>query len=426
MSMLSTALCVISFTLSAIGLCAYAAVDDVREPAGTALQPTKSDRQTDVPTKAAELAFPDLDWLRLSETAARSWTIAPHPQRQAWRMIKPIAAPDQSRELKHLLVIVSKRSKSYRLAVSELLSVFADQEVTARFTVINIGKDERLSMAAIGFAEQNNVDLIFSAGSESAEFMSRLYREGRIPVVTSTNKDPVLLGHVRDYESGSGTNIAYTSLNVPLSIQADYLLKLKPRLKVVGLLYNREHKQVMATEVIPSKREFNKLGIHVVDITVSSRQTAPEELETRLPQALDEIARLDSALQNAIFWVTSSTAVFSNMDIINRFSGNVPVLASIPNAVVAGDDSAVLAIGIDRRNNAHLAALYAVDIIKNGKAPGSLKVGIVTPPDVSINFRIAKKLGLKIPFQFIEHASFIYDYSGKAVRAFGQTRGKAQ
>ena len=414
---------VVSYTLSAIGLRTTAAADNTRARAAAATQPATHHLQEGAPPETVELVFPDLDWLRVSKTAARSWTITPHPRRQNWRLIKPLVTPKQSQALYHILIIVSKRSKSYRLAVSELLNVFAEQQVAAQFTVINIGKDVRLSQAAVAFASEHTVDLIFSAGSESAGFMSRLYSAGSIPVVTSTNKDPVLLGQVSDYESGSGTNIAYTSLNVPLSIQADYLLKLKPNLKVIGLLYNTNHKQVMSTEVIPGKKEFKKLGIHTVDITVSSRKTSRNELEMRFPEALKKIKEIDKNMQNSILWITSSTAIFSNMDIIARYSGDIPALASIPNAVTEGDDSAVIAIGIDRRNNAHLAALYAVDILKNGTDPGILKVGLITPPDVSINFRIAKKLGLKIPFEFIEHASFIYDYSGKPIRAFGQSGG---
>jgi putative ABC transport system substrate-binding protein len=95
-------------------------------------------------------------------------------------------------------------------------------------------------------------------------------------------------------------------------------------------------------------------------------------------------------------------------------------LSSIPNAVTEGEDSAVLAIGIDRRNNAHLAAIYAVRILKGEVLPGELPVGIVTPPDVAINFRVARKIGLKIPLSFVESAAFIYDYYGKLARAFGE------
>ena len=76
-------------------------------------------------------------------------------------------------------------------------------------------------------------------------------------MVTCTNKDPVMLGQVGDYESGSGNNIAYTSLNVPLDIQQDYLFRLKPDLVNIGLLYNRNHVQVMATEVTPAQETIS-------------------------------------------------------------------------------------------------------------------------------------------------------------------------
>ena len=49
--------------------------------------------------------------------------------------------------------------------------------------------------------------------------------------------------------------------------------------------------------------------------------------------------------------------------------------------------------------------------------PGDLKVGIVTPPDISISFMKAHQIGMKIPFSFFESASFVYDYAGHAVRS---------
>ena len=130
--------------------------------------------------------------------------------------------------------------------------------------------------------------------------------------------------------------------------------------------------------------------------------------------------KLDPGLNNSIFWVTSSTAIFSNIETVNKYTERVPVIAGIPNAVATGENSAVIAFGVDRRTNAHQATLYAIDILKGRKKPGNFPVGIVTPPDISINFLVAKKIGLKIPFFYIENATFIYDYTGQVVRDFGE------
>jgi putative ABC transport system substrate-binding protein len=361
-----------------------------------------------------------ISWLEISADVLQFW-LAEIPADRPFEMrISPEWRRRQGDIPKRIVGIVPKKSSSYSLAASELLRVFRDHGIYADISIINFANDNQKGLEILKAAETEGADLIFSMGSESADLVHRHYSGRRIPVVTCTNKDPVMLGQTGDYLSGSGNNIAYTSLNVPLDIQQDYLFRLKPDLLNIGLLYNSNHVQVMATEVVPVQETLGKLGVRVIDIAVSSRETAREELMLGIPEAIARMKETDPDLANSVFWVTSSTAVFSNMDILSNYCEAVPVLSSIPNAVTEGENSAVIAIGIDRRNNAHLAAIYAVRILKDEVRPGELPVGIVTPPDVAINFRVARKIGLKIPFSFFESAAFIYDYDGRLARAFGE------
>ncbi len=96
------------------------------------------------------------------------------------------------------------------------------------------------------------------------------------------------------------------------------------------------------------------------------------------------------------------------------------MLSVVPDVVQAGDDSAVLSIGISFESNAHLAAIYAADVLLGRAKAGDLKVGIVSPPDIAINFRKAREIALEIPFHFFESAGFIYDYEGRPVRENGK------
>ncbi|UCF96958.1 MAG: hypothetical protein JSV89_17540 [Spirochaetaceae bacterium] len=361
-----------------------------------------------------------IDWLEIPGDVLESWATTISADHPSEMRVTPKWGKQDSDIPKRIVGIVPKESSSYSLAATELLRVLQDQGIYANLTIINFANDVQTGLEILEAAEAEQTDLIFSMGSESADLVHRYYSGGRIPVVTCTNKDPVMLEQVRDYESGSGNNIAYTSLNVPLDIQQDYLFRLKPDLVNFGLLYNRNHAQVMATEVFPAQDAFRDIGVNFIDIAVESSETARLELVQRLPEAIAEMKKTDPDLSKSVFWVTSSTAVFSNMDIVSEYCESVPVLSSVPNAVTEGADSAVLAIGIDRRNNAHLAAIYAVRILKGEVRPGDLPVGVVTPPDVAINFRVARKIGLKIPLSFFESAAFIYDYSGKLARAFGE------
>ena len=319
-----------------------------------------------------------------------------------------------------IFVLVSKKSGSYTKAVNKLLEVLENSEVYANLTVWNFAKDTEYAKKAFDFAESHDYDLIFTAGSESAVFVKEYYDGGKLPVVVSINKDPVLLGLVKDYDVGSRSNIAWTSLNVPINLQMDYLNRLKPNIKNIAIMYDRNHSAVMATEVKPFKAKLKELNLNVFDIAVSDAELPEHTLRREIPNTIYSMQRNDPTLQNSIFWVTSSTAVFSKIDLISQFALRIPVLGSIPNIVSQGTSSAVLAVGIDRRNNAHLASVYAIRILKKQVNPGDLKVGVVTPPDLAINFAVAKKIGLKIPFSIVESAAFIYDYQGNMVRNFGQ------
>ena len=96
---------------------------------------------------------------------------------------------------------------------------------------------------------------------------------------------------------------------------------------------------------------------------------------------------------------------------------------SAGNGEQSGDDSAAISIGINQSTAVQLSAFYAISVLTEGVDPGSLPVGVVTPPDLAINFRVARQIGLRIPFRFMEAATFIYNYDGRQVRAFGQPVG---
>jgi putative ABC transport system substrate-binding protein len=328
----------------------------------------------------------------LWQEVLQNWQVAILPEKHSMMKITPKWQGTEKLPPQKILGLIPKPSDSYSLASAKLLQVLYDEGVYAVITLINFNKDNKLGKAALQLAEQENMNLIFSMGSESATFLYEFYNGGKIPVVTCTNKDPVLLHQVADYEGGSGTNIAYISLNVPIDVQIKYLTDLIPELKNLGILYDRNHSQVVATEVMPTQEKLHQMNVTVIDIAVSSKETASDELRKNMAVALALMQKTDAELKHSVFWVTSSTLVFSNMATVAQAAGKVPVLSSIPNIVTGKEDSAVMAIGIDRRNNAYLASIYAVKILKGQAKAGEFKVGIITPPDIAISFRIAQQI----------------------------------
>ena len=317
---------------------------------------------------------------------------------------------------KRVFVLYPRPSSAYDIAITKILHVFESKEVNAEFTVVNFDMDDKKGAAALQFAERNKSDLIFAMGSESTAWLYDNYRGGPIPVVSVCSKDPVQLGQMPDYTSGSKTNFAFTSLNVPVDVQMAYVRELSPDLKNLAVLVDSKNISAVQTQAEPIANYARQRGIQVIWGAVQNPAKAREELVPIVRDAVATMRKSDPELNKSLLWVTGSTSVFREIRTINDNSDRVPVVSVIPEIVRSGPDTAVLGIGISFESNAHLAAIYGADIL-NGKAKaGDLKVGLVSPPDIAISFMKAREIGLRVPFSFFEAASFVYDYDGKPVR----------
>ena len=326
--------------------------------------------------------------------------------------------PGEARQ--RIFVFYPRRSSAYNTAITSILNVFDEKNINAEFLVFNFQKDTVRGQKGLVMAAQWGADLIFSMGSESTAWLYKSYSGGDIPVISVCSKDPVALGQIADYENGSGTNFAFTSLNMPVKWQMSYILELKPNLKNLGILVNNKNLSAVATQAKPIAEYVRSFGIQVINVGIDNPERAKEELADKVQNAVSKMRKSDPLLEDSIFWITGSTAVFREIQTINEHSDRVPVLSLVPDVVKSGDDSAVMAIGITFDSNAQLAAFYGADVLSGRVKVGDLEVGIVSPPDIAISWRKAREIGMEIPFSFFESASFVYDYDGKMVRYRGK------
>ena len=380
--------------------------------------PTAAAKPTTAPpTTATPATTSGVAWLKVAADTTKDWTLTPDPQ-DALRAT--LTAKDPSRfegAPKKIFVLIPKASPSYDQGMRVMARAFLDKKFAAIFTLVNFNGDAAKGKAALALASSGGFDLILSIGSDATAFVHDTYRNGNVPVVTVLSKDPVLLGQMPNYTSGSGTNIAYTSVNAPLDLQMAYLGDLKPTLKNIAIMYEKSNKSAIETQVEPLRKAAQAKGITVLDVVVNDTTKARAELQSAIPAAIRAMRTTDPTQADSIFWITGSTSVIAEIDAISDMAERVAVLGVFPELVKEGDKSAVLSIGVSFDTNTRLAAAYAIDILSGKVKPGALPVGLVRPPDIAINFLKARQIGLKIPFSFFESASFIYDQNGKAVRS---------
>lgn len=368
-------------------------------------------------TQAAEQNYDE--WFKPSESTQRSWEFA-EADGDPFKLTIRHKGANTEGPARRVFVLFPRRSSAYDIAMSQILEVFEERDINTEFTVVNFNNDPQRGRQALKLAEQSGNELIFSMGSQSTAWLWQNYRGGSIPVVSVCSKDPVILGQAEDYDRGTGTNFAFTSLNMPIEVQMAYVLELRPNLKNLAILVNSKNISAVQTQAEPIAKYAREHGIRVLDVAVEEPKHAGEELAYKVREAVATMRKNDPTLDNSLFWITGSTAVFREIRAINANSDRVPVLSVVPDVVKPGDDSAVLSIGINFQSNARLAAIYGADVLARRVEVAALKVGIVSPPDIAINFRKAREIGLDVPFSFLESASFVYDYEGRTVRSNGK------
>lgn len=361
----------------------------------------------------------DLSWLQLDAPRLENWKYEVIDGDIPGRLYSPLST--ERTDFK-IIVLCAKKSSSYQLAFNKFLEVMEQKLPSVEAYVFNCSKDEPVALKVFQYARRIKADLLLSMGSEAMLFANKHLKGDDIPVVTCINKDPVLLDLVEDYKSGSKTNMAFTSVNVPTNVNAEWLLKLKPGIKALALLYDPDHSSVVSSEVKPFKAYLEKMGIDVIDCAIPTEAGTDikEAIKKSMNKAIALMGKSDPDLSESVFWLTSSTNLFSELKTLSKYSGTVPLISSVPNTVNTSSESALMAIGIDRRNSANLASLYVIEILKGNIEPGDLPVGVVTPPDISINFQTAKRIQFKFPFDVFENSSFIYGYDGTILRSFGK------
>jgi len=359
-------------------------------------------------------------WFKHGDEVRGSWSVAETAGDPSRITIRPRFNTSPTRRV---LVLYPRPSSAYDVAITKILQVFAEKDIDAEFTVVNFNNEDARGKAALAMAEREGYGLVFSMGSESTAWLYQSYLGGRLPVVSVCSKDPVELGQIKDYETGSGNNFAFTSLNMPIEVQMAYIRELRPNLRNFAILVDGKNVSAMQTQALPMAKFARQLGIQVLEVVVNDPDNARAELKNLVPAAVRTMKKNDPNLADSAFWVTGSTAVFKEIAMINAHADRVPVISAVPEIVKAGDDSAVVSIGISFESNAHLSAVYGAEVLTGRTNVSELKVGIVSPPDIAINFRKAREIGMKVPFSFFESASYIYDYEGRAVRSTGGAPG---
>ena len=357
-----------------------------------------------------------LPWIKVSNDNMSHW----NPSIISEKHLR--LSPRNTKKVKYKVVaIFPKKSSAYDVSINKIMEVFSQKQIVSIIDVVYVAKtDKDFGKEFLKNAQANKYDLIFSVGSSATAFVYKNFKGKKVPVVSVCSKDPVLLNQMSDYTNGSGNNFAFTSLNMPITVQLNYLKELIGEIDSIAILYAKKNKSAVKTQVNPLRELAKKENIKIFDVVVEDQKNAKNELIVKIPQVIGEMNQEKVNKKRSFFWLTGSSSVLKEIETVNKYAGNIAVLSVVPNAVKEGRSSAALSIGISFESNAHLASVYGINILTKKTRAGNMKVGIVSPPDISVSFLKLGELNMKIPFDFFEISSTVYDDTGKISKKDGK------
>jgi putative ABC transport system substrate-binding protein len=267
-----------------------------------------------------------------------------------------------------------------------------DVEFKVHIAQANIGTANQIAQQMVG----EEADLLVAIATPSAQACAQALQKApeklKRPFVFTAVTDPVAAGLVKDLDKPGGSTTGVSDL-LPVKEHLEMVLKYKPGIKTLGVMYNAGEANSKAT-VTKIKARCKELDIRVIDATASNTAEVYQAAKSL-------IGRVD-----AIFIPTDNTIIKGLESVVKIGTQNkLPVFAADVDSVKRG---AVAAMGFDYYKHGYQTGAMIEKILK-GASPADIPVEFQEELQLHINAKYSEMMGITPPQELLEQASQIYN-----------------
>lgn len=248
------------------------------------------------------------------------------------------------------------------------------------------GQRERMSLLAKELVGRK-VDVLVAAGAQAAEAAKRATTT--IPVVFITGEDVQRMGLVGSlsHPGGNVTGVSFMTLNAK---RLELFHLLVPKLKAVAYLVDPNDRQTAPLQLEDTENAARALGIRLVVFDAGN--------EAEIASAFARIAQQ----RLRALHVGGHGLFLGKRDRIVALAMKYSILTTYqnPEGAKAG---ALMSYGASSSEACRQAGVYVGRILK-GTKPGELPVVLSSKPELLINLKTAKALGVTIPQSLLQRA----------------------
>lgn len=225
----------------------------------------------------------------------------------------------------------------------------------------------------------NKDDLVCAIATPAAQTMANATKD--IPIVGTAITDYKVAKLVKD-SSKPGTNVTGTTDMNPVEAQIDLLVKIMPKAKTVGFIYNSSEVNSQL-QIDLAKKAAAARGLATVEATVSSVNDIQQAAQSLMGKVDALYIPTDNVMASALPNLIKITD-----------EAKVPVFCAEAGMLKAGG---VATLGIDYYKLGFQTGEMAADILSGKSKPQDMAIQSQKTFTVTLNEEAIKKLGLTIP-----------------------------
>ena len=225
----------------------------------------------------------------------------------------------------------------------------------------------------------NKDDLVCAIATPAAQTMANATKD--IPIVGTAITDYKVAKLVKD-SSKPGTNVTGTTDMNPVEAQIDLLVKIMPKAKTVGFIYNSSEVNSQL-QIDLAKKAAAARGLATVEATVSS---------------VNDIQQAAQSLMGKVdaLYIPTDNVMASAMPNLIKITDEAKVPVFCAEAGMLKADG-VATLGIDYYKLGFQTGEMAADILSGKSKPQDMAIQSQKTFTVTLNEEAIKKLGLTIP-----------------------------
>jgi putative ABC transport system substrate-binding protein len=285
-----------------------------------------------------------------------------------------------------IFVIKSRDITPYKRAYSGFKDAIENRVYNAVYKEYNFQKFEDKTVDLLKILDEEKADIVLAVGTEAAVFARRSIKN--VPVVFTMVLSPVESGIV-DSLKRPGGNITGVCLNIPIEAQFKVLKRMIPRIKRIGMLYDKATKSDIEREANVAAA---RIGVKLVSKPIYS--------ETEISNKLNEVFREADCLWAGVDPKIYNTATAQHI-ILSTLNNRIPFMAFSAQFVKAG---ALMALECDYYDIGQQAGEITAEMLMRGIRPHNMPIRLPRKTKLVVNMKTAQNNGVDIPRELLEGA----------------------